>query len=175
MYGLGGDTDFDTAYGQKDEKDINGVNNENETSASFMKGMLIWMMFNRGCYFWMKAIFQIISFSFFIITLIILTHFDTGYWQVAMWVLLLKHIFDFTAYNIDLIGFSCRNLSSLKYKMAFDLLSLAAGIVVCIYFFRSMLNSVNSSYIGTNGYHEFTVIKNWVAIEVSVFFTSLMI
>ena len=143
---MGGDTDFDAAYGQKDDKDINGVNNENETSASFMKGMLIWMMFNRGCYFWMKALFQIISFSFFIVTLIILTHFENDYWQVAMYGLLIKHILDFTAYNIDLIGFSCRNLNSLKYKVAFDILSFATGVIVCIYFFRSMLSSVENTY-----------------------------
>ena len=92
-----------------------------------------------------------------------------------MYGLLIKHILDFTAYNIDLIGFSCRNLNSLKYKVAFDILSFATGVVVCIYFFRSMLGSVENTYQGTNDFNEFKVIKSWVMIEVAVFFTALLV
>ena len=115
-----------------------------------MKGVLIWMMLNRGCYFWMKALFQVISFSFLIITVLILTHFESSYWHLPLWCLILKHMLDLIAYNMDLIGFARRNLSSLKYKSIFDIASLAAGVLVCIYFVRSMLTSVEDAEQETN-------------------------
>ena len=140
----GGDTDFDTAYGQKDDKDVNGGTHESEPQASFMKGVLIWMMFNRGCYFWMKALFQMIAFSFLIITVIMLIQFESDYWKITLYVLILKHIIDFSAYNIDLISFSRRNLDCMKYKVSLDVISIAASVIFCVYFVRSFTENIVS-------------------------------
>ena len=128
MFG-GGDTDFDQAYGTKEDKDGNAATEESEVKASFQKGVLIWMMMNRGVYFWMKALFQLIAFSFFIVTLIMLTNFESDYWLITLYLLIFKHVVDFAAYNIDLVSFSARNLNYMQYKFGLDIVSLLVSVV----------------------------------------------
>ena len=87
------------------------------------------MMLNRGVYFWMKALFQMIAFSFFIVTLIMMTNFECDYWRITLYLLVFKHVIDFAAYNIDLISFSTRNLDYMRYKFGLDIVSILVSVV----------------------------------------------
>ena len=84
---------------------------------------------NRGVYFWMKTAFQMIAFSFFFVTLIMLTQFECDYWRITLYLLIFKHIVDFTAYNIDLISFARRNLNHMRYKFGLDIVSLIVSVI----------------------------------------------
>ena len=38
-------------------------------------GMLFWIATHRGCYFWVRSMFQIVAYSFLIVTLVMLNEF----------------------------------------------------------------------------------------------------
>ena len=170
----GGDTDFDQAYGSKDDKDGNPTQEDDVIQASFKKGVLIWMLMNRGIYFWMKALFQMIAFSFFVVTLLMFTQFECDYWKITLQLLIFKHVIDFIAYNIDLISFSRRNLNYMMHKYALDIVSLLVSVVFQIYFFRSFFTSVISNEEAGTQFTEFNLIQGWIWMEVALFYFALM-
>ena len=99
--------------------------------ASFDRGMLIWMLLHRGAYFWMRAIFQIIAFSFLVVTLLMMMNLDEGdFWHRTLALLVVKHCMNMISYTIDLVAFSRRNLSLLKYKFILDAFSIAFIIAI---------------------------------------------
>ena len=102
-----------------------------EYKPNFYKGMLIWMMTNRAKYFWTKAFFQVISFSFLVVTLILVaSNLESHYWDKVLNLLIFKHLFDFMGYTFDLFAFASRNLDFLKYKYILDFISYLFSMVV---------------------------------------------
>ena len=90
------------------------------------------MQAHRGLYFWMRAVFQIIAFSFLIVTLLMLINFRNPLWRGTLSLLTAKHCFDFVSYSLDLLAFSSQNTRLFKYKLVLDVISLALIIVVQI-------------------------------------------
>ena len=136
--------------------------------ASFDKGMLIWMLLHRGAYFWMRAIFQIIAFSFLIITLLMMIKFNEGaYWHKTLAILVAKHCMNMMSYTIDLIAFASRKMSLLKYKFLLDAIIVVLIITIQIKFFTSDASHDIS--------HEAWQIRRWVSMEIALFYTGMLV
>ena len=85
----------------------------------------------------MRAIFQIIAFSFLIVTLLMLINFEKDYWNSPLAMLATKHCFDLTANTVDLTAFSKRSLHLMKYRIPFDCISTVLIIVVQLKLFKA--------------------------------------
>ena len=68
--------------------------------------MMIWMMNNSLKYFWSRAMFQIVAFSFLTVTLLMLINFEENYWSSSLSMLAAKHCFDMISNTLDLTAFS---------------------------------------------------------------------
>lgn len=122
-----------TAHGVQDTVESELSSTEGGRKASFSKVLLVWMLIHRTKYFWMRAIFQIIAFSFLIVTLLMFINFDeegASYWHNTLAILAAKHCIDFVAYTLDLVAFSQRKTALLKYKLILDLFSISLIVAV---------------------------------------------
>ena len=88
------------------------------------------MLIHRSKYFWMRAIFQIIAFSFLIVTLLMLINFQEEYWHRTLAMLAARHCMDFVGYTLDLVAFSKRKIGLIKYKLLLDVFSVCLIIAV---------------------------------------------
>ena len=90
------------------------------------------MLLHRGKYFWVRAIFQIIAFSFLSVTILMLINFgqEVEFWHRVLAMLAARHCLDFVTYTLDLVAFSRRNLDLLKWKIPLDIISLILIIAV---------------------------------------------
>ena len=78
----------------------------------------------------MRAIFQIIAFSFLIVTLLMFINFREEYWRITLAMLAAKHCIDFVGYTVDLIAFSKRKIGLIKCKLLLDIFSISLIIAV---------------------------------------------
>ena len=122
--------DLDWKLNVKQRQDTLESDTSMESKASFSKGLMIWMLVHRSKYFWMRAIFQIIAFSFLIVTLLMLINFQEEYWHRTLAMLAAKHCIDFVGYTLDLVAFSKRKISLIKYKLFLDVFSICLIIAV---------------------------------------------
>ena len=121
-----------------------------ESKASFSKGLMIWMLIHRSKYFWMRAIFQIIAFSFLIVTLLMLINFQEEYWHRTLAMLAAKHCMDFVGYTLDLVAFSKRKIGLIKYKFLLDIFSVCLIIAVQWKLFSDNTKDFADSWSGVN-------------------------
>lgn len=92
--------------------------------------MLIWMQLHRGVYFWMRAFFQIMAFSFLIVTLLMLRNFGDDYWHRTLAMLAAKHCLNMLSYTVDLVAFSMKKVHWIKYKLSLDIVSVILIVAV---------------------------------------------
>ena len=95
----------------------------------------------------MRAIFQIIAFSFLIVTLLMFINFRAAeYWHLTLAMLVAKHCIDFVGYTLDLIALSKRKIGLIKCKLLLDLFSISLIIAVqWILFSEDNINTELSS------------------------------
>ena len=100
--------------------------------------MLFWIVTHKGCYFWVRSVFQIVAFSFLTVTLVMLEEFQTPYWKLIVYLLVAIHSIDFISFSLDLISFARRNVRLLRYKVVLDVLSFGLSLVMQTYFAHSL-------------------------------------
>lgn len=88
----------------------------------------------------MRAIFQIIAFSFLIVTLLMLINLKGDFWHRTLALLIAKHCLNLLAYTIDLVAFSLHKLSLLKYKFILDAFSIVMIIAIQVKLFTGDSN-----------------------------------
>mmetsp|Transcript_810 Transcript_810/g.1221 ORF Transcript_810/g.1221 Transcript_810/m.1221 type:complete len:169 (+) Transcript_810:166-672(+) len=138
--------------------------------------MLIWMLLHRGVYFWVRAIFQMLAFSFLIVTLLMLINFGDGYWHSTLSVLVVKHCLNMIAYTIELMAFSMRKLDLIKYKLMLDVISIALIIAVQVRLFTAHESDYldGSSATLYNDLSQAEQVKRWVSMEVGLFYIGVL-
>jgi hypothetical protein len=140
------------------------------SKASFDKGMLIWMQLHRGVYFWMRAIFQIIAFSFLIVTILMLLNYGDNYWHSTLAMLAAKHCLNMLSYTIDLVAFSIQKVEYIRYKLFLDVISVI--LIVAVQF--KLFNVANSIDLLIVDSENFDQVRLWVVMEVSLFYIGLL-
>ena len=139
------------------------------------------MLLHRGVYFWMRAVFQIIAFSFLIVTLLMLINFGDGYWHSALAMIVVKHCLQMMAYFLDLTAFSMRKLHLIKYKLMLDVISIALIIAVQFKLFSTDLSVVEAEeeilnvapY--DNGLSQAAQVRRWIYVELALFYVGLLV
>ena len=128
------DLDYDRRFSPKHLNNSQKQTIDSEAAlnsqASFDKGMLIWMQLHRGVYFWMRAFFQIMAFSFLIVTLLMLRNFGDDYWHRTLAMLAAKHCLNMLSYTVDLVAFSMKKVHWIKYKLSLDIVSVILIVAV---------------------------------------------
>ena len=137
---------------------------------TFSKGMMMWMLLHKREFFWMRAIFQIIAFSFLIVTLLMLINFDTDetkYWHGSLVMLVGMHCINMVAFSLDLLALSTSKIEILRYKLALDLISTILIIIVQVKLFHFDDEGTVSLVDETN---PLLLIRLWLIMEVTLFY-----
>ena len=106
------------------------------------QGLLFWLATHRGCYFLVRTVFQLLAFSLLIVTLVMLTEFQSAYWRVTVYLLVAMHATDLLSFSLDLISFARRSVQLLRYKIGLDILSFGLSLVMQTYFGASLSDRV---------------------------------
>ena len=72
-----------------------------------------------------------IAFSFLLVTILISISFDDeSFWSKTLSLLVAKHCLDLVSYTVDLMAFTLRRVSLLKYRFILDFISICLIIAV---------------------------------------------
>ena len=127
------------------------------------------MLENPKKYFWTRAAFQIIAFSFLTVTLLMLINFDlkkSGTSCLA--ILASKHCCDMISNTVDMTALAKEKLSLMRWRIPFDLLSTILIISVQVKLSK-LSESENLQSI------EDEKVKVWVAMEIALFYIGLLV
>ena len=100
--------------------------------------MLYWITTHKGCYFWVRSAFQIAAFSLLIVTLVMLSQFESPYWHNTVIILVAIHSIDVVSFSLDLVSFVTRNLNLMYYKFGLDIVSFSLALFTQTKFANSM-------------------------------------
>ena len=106
---------------------------------------MYWIATHKGCYFWIRSIFQIVAFSLLIVTLVMLNEFRSPYWHLTVCLLVAIHSIDFVSFSLDLISFAKRNVHIMRYKIALDVISFGLSLFMQSYFGQSLTSQVEAN------------------------------
>ena len=137
---------------------------------------MYWIATHKGCYFWVRSIFQIVAFSLLIVTLVMLNEFQSPYWHVTVCLLVAIHSIDFVSFTLDLIGFAKRNVHIMRYKIALDVFSFGMSLCMQSYFGNSLSYKTEESQrsLGQETFTNFIKMRQWLCVEVALSYLAIL-